>query len=87
MLVVAANIASAKRYLEWLKEMGVIAAIATSADTKEAKKAIERFKTHGKNAVDILVTVAMAYEGLDVPAVTHIACLTHIRSTLQRINP
>jgi hypothetical protein len=23
----------------------------------------------------------MAYEGLDVPAVTHIACLTHIRST------
>lgn len=81
MLVVAANISSAKRYLEWLKDMNFIAAIATSADTKEAKKAIERFKTHGLNAVDILVTVAMAYEGLDVPAVTHIACLTHIRST------
>lgn len=81
MLVVAANISNAKRYLEWLKSIGVIAAIATSADTKEAKKAIERFKTHGRDAVDILVTVAMAYEGLDVPAVTHIACLTHIRST------
>ncbi|BAT55513.1 DNA or RNA helicases of superfamily II [Nostoc sp. NIES-3756] len=81
MLVVAANIANAKRFLEWLKNMNVVAAIATSSDTKEAKKAIERFKTHGKNSVDILVTVAMAYEGLDVPAVTHIACLTHIRST------
>ncbi len=83
MLVVAANIASAKRYLEWLQKMNmnVVVDIATSADTKDAKKAIERFKTHGINAVDILVTVAMAYEGLDVPAVTHIACLTHIRST------
>ncbi|MEH1921455.1 DEAD/DEAH box helicase family protein [Nostoc sp.] len=81
MLVVAANISNAKRFLEWLKDMNVMAAIATSSDTKEAKKAIERFKTHGKNSVDILVTVAMAYEGLDVPAVTHIACLTHIRST------
>lgn len=80
MLVVGANIPSAKRYLERLKDLGVMAAIATSADNKDAKKAIERFKTHGKDAVDILVTVAMAYEGLDVPAVTHIACLTHIRS-------
>jgi superfamily II DNA or RNA helicase len=83
MLVVAANIASAKRYLKWLQNMNmnVVVGIATSADTKDAKKAIERFKTHGRDAVDILVTVAMAYEGLDVPAVTHIACLTHIRST------
>lgn len=80
MLVVAANISSAKRYLERLKDLGIMSAIATSADSKDAKKAIERFKTHGKDAVDILVTVAMAYEGLDVPAVTHIACLTHIRS-------
>lgn len=80
MLVVAANISSAERYLERLKDIGIMAAIATSADSKDAKKAIERFKAHGKDAVDILVTVAMAYEGLDVPAVTHIACLTHIRS-------
>ena len=82
MLVVAANIANAKRYLEWLNNinMNLVTAIATSADTKDAKKAIERFKTHGRNAVDILVTVAMAYEGLDVPAITHIACLTQIRS-------
>lgn len=83
MLVVAANIASAKRYLEWLQNMNmnVVVNIATSLDTRDAKKAIEGFKTHGRDAVNILVTVAMAYEGLDVPAVTHIACLTHIRST------
>ncbi len=80
MLVVAANIASAERYLERLRELAVPAAIATSKE-KEAKNAIKRFKFDTKDAVDILVTVAMAYEGLDVPAVTHIACLTHIRST------
>jgi hypothetical protein len=34
----------------------------------------------GARSVDALVTVAMAYEGLDVPAITHIAGLTHIRS-------
>ena len=31
-------------------------------------------------AVDCLITVAMAYEGLDVPAITHLICLTHIRT-------
>jgi superfamily II DNA or RNA helicase len=28
----------------------------------------------------ILVTVSMAYEGMDCPEISHIACLTHIRS-------
>jgi len=41
---------------------------------------LKRFKRHDQEKVDVLVTVAMAYEGLDVPAITHIACLTHIRS-------
>ena len=31
--------------------------------------------------LDVLVTVAMAYEGLDIPAVSHLICLTRIRST------
>jgi len=30
--------------------------------------------------IDVLVTVAMAYEGLNIPAVSHIICLTRIRS-------
>ena len=52
------------------------AGIATSHDTAEAIERIEDFKT---GQLDILVTIAMAYEGLDVPEVSHIACLTHIR--------
>ncbi len=28
----------------------------------------------------MLVTVGMAYEGMDCPEITHVACLTHIRS-------
>jgi hypothetical protein len=51
--------------------------IATSHDSLEAQRAIKRFKSPN---LDILVTIAMAYEGLDVPQVSHIACLTHIRS-------
>lgn len=30
--------------------------------------------------LDIIVTVAMAYEGLDIPSISHIICLTRIRS-------
>ncbi|NEP81148.1 MAG: hypothetical protein F6K39_25110 [Okeania sp. SIO3B3] len=52
---------------------------------KKAQTEIKKFKEHSNygngKAVDVLVTVAMAYEGLDVPAITHIACLTNIRST------
>ncbi len=81
MLVVTANIEDAKRYLEHVQMRGIKAAIATSEDTAQATKAIQKFKlTDGRSAIHCLVTVAMAYEGLDVPPVTHIACLTHIRS-------
>ncbi|MDH5774216.1 MAG: hypothetical protein OEZ57_04805, partial [Nitrospirota bacterium] len=42
--------------------------------------AIKAFKRQGSGAIDCLITVAMAYEGLDVPAITHLICLTHIRT-------
>lgn len=81
MLVVTANIDDAKRYLEHVERLGVRAAIATSDDTAQAMRAISKFKqVEGKGSIGCLVTVAMAYEGLDVPPITHIACLTHIRS-------
>lgn len=81
MLVVTANIEDAKRYLEHVERHGIKAAIATSDDTAQAMRSIAKFKqTEGRGAIHCLVTVAMAYEGLDVPSVTHIACLTHIRS-------
>lgn len=81
MLAVTANIEDAKKYVAHLKSRGIKAAIATSDDNALATKNLQRFKEiEGKNALGCLVTVAMAYEGLDVPPVTHIACLTHIRS-------
>jgi superfamily II DNA or RNA helicase len=81
LLVVTANIEDAKKYVDHLYAGGIKAAIATSDDSAQAARNIEHFKTVGKKrSLDALVTVAMAYEGLDVPAVTHIACLTHIRS-------
>jgi superfamily II DNA or RNA helicase len=81
MLVVVANIEEAKKYLAHVKGRGIKAAIATSDDSSEAAKNINRFKLiEGRSAIHCLVTVAMAYEGLDVPPITHIACLTHIRS-------
>jgi superfamily II DNA or RNA helicase len=76
-LVVTANIAEARRHFKMLADNGYSVGLATSHDSDEAIEQIESFKEGG---VNILVTIAMAYEGLDVPEVSHIACLTHIRS-------
>jgi hypothetical protein len=54
------------------------AVIAVSDDGDDAQKNIKRFRQDDE--CRILVTVAMAYEGLDVPEITHGICLTHIRS-------
>ena len=81
MLVVTANIDDAKKYVAHLTSRGIHTAIATSDDSAQAARNINKFKLVDEpGALGCLVTVAMAYEGLDVPAVTHIACLTHIRS-------
>lgn len=77
LLVVAANIRSAKDYTNSLKSMGLNTRIATSENSKDAHDAIKDYKA---GRVDVLVSVGMAYEGLDVPAISHIACLTNIRS-------
>lgn len=77
MLVVAPGIDVARDYCKYLQKQKLIALIATSDDSDEAKDNIERFK---RGHIDILVTVGMAYEGLDVPQITHVACLTNIRS-------
>lgn len=78
MLVIMRDIKSAKLALDVLKtEMGVDAVIATS-DEKEAQKTIAAFKA-GKH--DALVTVGMAYEGLDILDLTHVVFLHRTRST------
>jgi superfamily II DNA or RNA helicase len=85
MLVVAPNIETAyvyKNYLERLgragsKPWGDRVQIATSDDTPAARRTIDDFK---RGICRILVTVAMAYEGLNVPEISVICCLSHIRS-------
>lgn len=77
MLVVAPNIAVAEAYHDYLAARGQFVRIATSDDSTTAKANINAFKRGNFN---ILVTVGMAYEGLNVPEITHICCLTHIRS-------
>lgn len=77
MLVVAPNIEIAKAYWSHLADSGYETRIATSDDTPLARRNLDDFKS-GKYRV--LVTVAMAYEGLNVPEVSVICCLSHIRS-------
>ena len=77
MLVVAPNIEIAKAYWSHLVDSDYETRIATSEDTPQARRNLDDFKS-GKYRV--LVTVAMAYEGLNVPEVSVICCLTHIRS-------
>ena len=76
LLVVAPDIKHAAMYLQHLRNR-VHCRIATSQDTIQARQNIEDYK---KDVFEALITVAMAYEGLSVKAITHVACLTNIRS-------
>ena len=53
-------------------------ALALSEDGDDAQRTIRQFRRGERG--DVLVTVGMAYEGLDVPDCTHLVCLTSIRS-------
>lgn len=76
-LAVTADVEHAKQVLKYLKARGLNTEIATSHDSPKAHKVIKDYKS-GK--FDMLVSVAMVSEGLDVPRATHLACLTNIRS-------
>jgi len=80
LLVVAPSIKYAEEYYSYLQKKNEQSLIATSADTESARDAIDRFKGIQGPETNILVTCQLAYEGLSVPAITHVACLTHIRS-------
>ena len=78
LLIVTADYKLAKDAVFMLNRGGGIQAeIATSHESKNAIKSINRFKN---GLCSCLVTIAMAYEGLDVPGITHICVLTNIRS-------
>jgi superfamily II DNA or RNA helicase len=83
LLVVAPDQRSARRYCEMLREwMPASQAerevrLATSSE-RDAAEALAAYRLTAEPS--ILVTVAMAYEGLDAPEVAVVAALTHIRS-------
>jgi superfamily II DNA or RNA helicase len=83
LLVVAPDQRSARRYCEMLRswmpprQAEREVRLATS-DERGASEALAAFRLMAEPA--ILVTVAMAYEGLDAPEVAVVAALTHIRS-------
>ncbi|HEY0421814.1 MAG TPA: DEAD/DEAH box helicase family protein, partial [Rhodopila sp.] len=83
LLVVAPDQTAARHYLEivrgWIPaaQADQVAQLATS-DMAGAHEILAAFRLWPEPSV--LVTVAMAYEGLDVPEVAVVAALTHIRS-------
>jgi superfamily II DNA or RNA helicase len=78
LLVVAPSQKLGRTYLQWVKDAGIIKSdIAISDESKIARENIAKFRNQ---ELEVLVTVQMAYEGMDVPPITHIACLTHIRA-------
>ena len=82
LLVVAPDQTHARRYAEVLRgwvpagQAGTVQ-LAIS-DERDAPEILARFRLTPEPGV--LVTVAMAYEGLDAPEVAIVAALTHIRS-------
>jgi len=77
LLVVTAGKKFADRAVEFFRKKFLNAEIATSHESTKAQKAIQKFKGP---SLDILVTIAMAYEGLDCKQISHIVALTHIRA-------
>lgn len=88
-IAIAPTIQLARTYLKYIKQSypTMRADIAVSLDendkpdAKTAKDTIRRFKKKydDPDALDVIATVAMCYEGLDVQEITHLVFLTHVR--------
>jgi len=76
LLIVTHNQDSAKKFRDILRKRGEKVGLAVS-DSDSPHDDIIEFQ---EGRFRCLVTCQMAYEGLDVPEISHIACLTHIRS-------
>lgn len=78
-IVLTRSIEEAKRITEWMQAEGTRAAIAVSkdGDGRSVERITDFQRGHGGH---VLVTVAMAHIGLDVPDLTHMICLSRFRS-------
>ncbi len=82
LLVVAPDQTVARRYLDllrgWVPQSQADAVRLATSNEADAHEVLAGFRLNAEPSV--LVTVAMAYEGLDAPEVAVVAALTHIRS-------
>jgi superfamily II DNA or RNA helicase len=82
LLVVAPDQTAARRYLDvvraWVPRGQRETVRLATSDERDAHETLASFRLRAEPS--ILVTVAMAYEGLDAPEVAVVAALTHIRS-------
>jgi len=82
LLVVAPDQTVARRYLDllhrWVPQAQANAVRLATSNEADAHEVLAGFRLNAEPSV--LVTVAMAYEGLDAPEVAVVAALTHIRS-------
>ncbi|RYI87104.1 MAG: restriction endonuclease subunit R, partial [Acetobacteraceae bacterium] len=82
LLVVAPDQIQARRYLEilrgWVPPAQAMSMALAVSDERGAQETLAAYRLTPEPSV--LVTVAMAYEGLDAPEVAVVAALTHVRS-------
>jgi superfamily II DNA or RNA helicase len=77
MIVICYRQESARAVASMMRGRGLDVALCISDDAK-ARERLRKFRE--RNDGDVLVTVGMAYEGLDVPDCTHLVCLTNVTS-------
>jgi superfamily II DNA or RNA helicase len=77
LLVVAHRQSRAQEYAEFLRRARIKTGVAISEYGAAAHRAIQAFRRRQTSA---LVTVGMAYEGMDAKGISHLVALTHIRS-------
>ena len=82
LLVVAPDQLAARQYQDvlrgWMPRAQAASVRLATSDERDAHETLASFRLRPEPSV--LVTVAMAYEGLDAPEVAVVAALTHIRS-------
>jgi superfamily II DNA or RNA helicase len=77
-IVLCHSQAVARQVARQIRETHKLEVSLAISDEKKSQRTIRRFREGHEG--DVLVTVGMAYEGLDVPDCTHLVCLTDIRS-------
>ena len=78
MIIVCANQEHARDVDKYLKSDGSYRSVLAISNESDSHRRLSRFRD--KREGDILITVAMAHEGFDVPDCTHLVALTQIRA-------